>query len=151
MVGIISRVEVGELVVERLFNVVERVVVFNDVGGAVVPRVSSGGSTGDEAEVVRGGKVGFECVPRAVNGRLAFPFRECLAVETCDLKGHDGHVHHLCHCVGWRGDDGGHETVFETVEVGFDGVCWVPWGTEECVVGLLFRRSWAAVEGAECK
>jgi len=75
MVGIISQVEVGELVVERLLDVVECVVGFNDVGGAVVPRVASSCSTGDEAEVVSGGKVRFECVPCAVHGRLAFPFR----------------------------------------------------------------------------
>ena len=143
--------EVGELVVERLFDVVESVVVLNDVGGAVISCVSSGRSAGDEAEVVRGGKVGFECIPSAVDGGFAFPFGECLAVETRDLKGHDGHVHHLCHCVWWRGDDGGDKTVFEAVEVGFDGVCWIPRGTKECVVGLFFGRSRAAVEGAERK
>ena len=79
--------EVGELVVERLFDVVESVVVLNDVGGAVISCVSSGRSAGDEAEVVRGGKVGFECIPSAVDGGFAFPFGECLAVETRDLKG----------------------------------------------------------------
>ncbi len=35
----------------------------------------------------------------------------------------------------------GDKTVFEAVEVGFDGVCWIPRGTKKCVVGLLFRRS----------
>ncbi len=86
-----------------------------------------------------------------VDGWFAFPIRECLAVETRDLEGHDGHVHHLCHCVGWRGDDGGDKTVFEAVEVGFDGVGWIPRGTEKCVVGLFFGRSGAAVEGTERK
>ena len=137
--------------VEHFFDVVESVVVFNDVGGAVISCVSGGGSAGDEAEVVRGGKMGFECIPRALNGWLAFPFCECLAVETRDLEGHDGHVHHLCHCVGRRGDDGGDKTVFEAVEVGFDGVHWVPWGTKKCVVGLFFGQSRAAIEGAERK
>ena len=75
VVGVVGRVEIGELVVERLFDVVEGVVVFDNVGGAVVPRVASSCSTGDEAEVVSGGKVRFECVPCAVHGRLAFPFR----------------------------------------------------------------------------
>ena len=111
--------------VERLFDVFESVVVFNNVVGAVISCVSGSGSAGDEAEVVRGGKMGFKCIPRVVDGWLAFPFCECLDVETRDLEGHDGHVHHLCQCVGRRVDDGGDKTVFKAVEVGFDGVRWV--------------------------
>ena len=138
VVCVVCQVEVGEFVVEGLFDVVERVVGFDDVGGTVIPGVSGSRGTGDEAKVVRGGEVRFEGVPSFVDGRCAFPFGERNAVETRDLEGHDGHVHHLRHCVWWCGcgDDGSDETVFETVEVGFDGVGWVPWGAEKCIVGV---------------
>ncbi len=137
--------------VERFFNVVECIIVFDDVGGTVVPHVSSGSSTRDEVEVVHGGKMGFECIPRAVVGWKAFPFCEGLAVETSNLEGHDGHVHHLCCCVGWRGNDGCDKAVFKAVKVGFDRVCWVPRGTKECIVGLFFGWHRASVEGAGCE
>jgi hypothetical protein len=100
----------------------------------------------DEAEIVCGDKIGFV---QAMGG--AFPFCDCLALETHYLEGHDGHVHHLCHCVGWHGNDGCDKTVFKAVKVGFDGVCWVPWGTKKCIVGLFFGQSRAAIEGAEHK
>ena len=151
VVGIVGRMEIGELMVERLFDVVEGVVVFDDVGGAVISCVSGGCSAGDEAEVVCRREVGFEGIPRLVDGWFAFPFSEGLAVETRDLEGHDGHVHHLCHSVGRRGNDGSDKTVFEAVEVGFNGVRRVPRGTKKCVVGLFLGRRGAAVEGAERK
>ena len=72
----------------------------------MIPCVSSGRGAGDEAEVVRSGKVLFKGIPGLVDWTDAFPFGECNAVEPRDLEDHDGHVHHLCHCVRWRGDDG---------------------------------------------
>ena len=57
VIGIVCQVEVREFVIERLFDVVDRVIGFNHVGGAVIPCVSGSGGSGDEAEVVRGGEV----------------------------------------------------------------------------------------------
>ena len=57
VIGVVCQVEVGELVVEGLFNVVECVVGCDNVGGAVIPGVSCGCGSGDKAEIVRGGEV----------------------------------------------------------------------------------------------
>ncbi len=62
--------------------VVESVVAFDNVGGAVISCMSGGGGAGDEAEVVRGGKVGFEGIP-GFNRRDAIPLGERDAVEPC--------------------------------------------------------------------
>ena len=58
----------------------------------------------------------FECIPCASGGGHSVPFNKGLAVEARELDGHDGPVDHLFHCVGGRGDDGGHIAVFEAVE-----------------------------------
>ena len=78
--GIVGQVEVGELVVECLFDVVERIIGFNNVGGAMISCMSGRCGPGDEAKVVHGGKVCFECVPHFVDESCVFPLHECYAV-----------------------------------------------------------------------
>ena len=43
--------------VEHLFDVVECVIIFNNIGGTVIPNMSGGSGAGDEVEVVRSGEV----------------------------------------------------------------------------------------------
>lgn len=56
------------------------------------------------------------------------PFDDCLAVKAHELDAHDGVGHHLLHCVQWSGNDGGNETVLETVNGRLDGFGHIPWG-----------------------
>ena len=79
------------------------------------------------------------------------PFDEGLAVEPCELYGHDGFGHHLLIGVGWRGDDGRNVAVLEPVKVGFDWLAWVPRRGKQGVVGNSFCRGWCAIDGAEGK
>ena len=147
--GIVSQLEIGELMIERGFNIVECIVGIDRVGGTVVAIGCSGPRARCKAGDVGSGEVGFEEVPRARCWCDGIPFNEGLRVEARELDGHDGSVHHLLQCEGWRGYDGGDVAVFEAVEEGFDGIVAVPWGGKCRVVGLAFSGSRNAVGGTE--
>ena len=135
--------------IERGLDVVECIIVVNGVGGTVVARSSRGTRARCQAGDVGRSEVGFEAIPSPRCRCDGIPFDEGLTVEARELDGHDGSVHHLVQCEGWRGDDGGHVAIFEAVEEGFDGIVAVPWCRKCRVVGVAFSRSRNAVGGAE--
>jgi hypothetical protein len=68
------------------------------------------------------------------------PFDEGLAVQACELDGHNRFRHHLLDRVGRHRNDGGHVAVFEPIKVSFDWLSWVPGRGKERIVGVSFCR-----------